>query len=124
MLIEFDAGAWLIGLAILLVPLLALRGRGGFYLFFFCIFWVYLLVLVSVTVFPIPVGMEDGFRYPSIWAQIDAMFHYSGLNLIPLYFGNCWDLPRACAIGIYENILMTVPLKAGILSGWRWGSGC
>ena len=114
MLIEFDSTAWLIGLAILVVPLIVLRGRGGFYLFFFSIFWVYLLVLVSVTVFPLPVGMDAGFRYPSIWAQIDAMFHYSGLNLVPLYFGNCWDLPRACAIGIYENILMTVPFGFGL----------
>ncbi len=114
MLIEFDAAAWLIGLATLVIPLIALRRRGGFYLFFFSIFWVYLLVLVSVTVFPIPVGMEGGYRYPSIWAQIDSMFHYSGLNLVPLYFNNCWDLPRACAIGIYENILMTVPFGFGI----------
>jgi glycopeptide antibiotics resistance protein len=114
MLMEFNATAWLIGMATLVVPLIALRRRGGFYLFFFSIFWVYLLILVSVTVFPIPVGMDAGFKSPSIWARIDSMFHYSGLNLIPLYFGGCWDLPRACAIGIYENILMTVPFGFGI----------
>ena len=114
MLIEFDAIAWLVGMAILVVPLIALRSRGGFYLFFFSVFWVYLLVLVSVTVFPIPVGMDGGFRFETVWQQIGHMYKYSGLNLIPLYFGNCWDLPRACAIGIQENILMTVPFGFGI----------
>ena len=114
MLIEFNANAWLAGLAILVVLLIALRRRGMFYLFFFSIFWVYLLVLVSVTVFPIPLGMDGGFRSGTIWSQIVSMFKFSGLNLIPLYFGNCWDLPRACATGIYENILMTVPFGFGI----------
>ena len=114
MLIEFDATAWLIGMAILGIPLFVLRRRGGYYLFFFAVFWVYLLVLVSVTVFPIPVGMDGGFRFETVWQQIGHMYKYSGLNLIPLYFGNCWDLPRACAIGIQENILMTVPFGFGI----------
>ena len=114
MQLEFNGLAWLIGMAILAVLLFVMQRRGIFYFFFFSVFWVYLLVLVSVTVFPIPLGMDGGFRYETIWAQIDSMFHYSGLNLIPLYFGNCWDLPRACAVGIYENILMTVPFGFGI----------
>ena len=114
MLIEFDVIAWLIGRAILVVPLIALRRRGGYYLFFFSVFWVYLLVLVSVTVFPIPVGMDGGFRFESIWQQIGHMVRVNTLNLVPLYFNNCWDLPRACAAGIYENILMTVPFGFGI----------
>jgi glycopeptide antibiotics resistance protein len=114
MQLEFNGFTWLIGMAILTVLLFVLRRRGIFYLLFFSIFWVYLLVLVSVTVFPIPLGMGGGFKFETIWAQIVSMFKFSGLNLIPLYFGNCWDLPRACAIGIYENILMTVPFGFGI----------
>ncbi len=114
MLLEFNEFAWLTGFLALAVILVIFRRRGGAYLFFFSIFWVYLLVLVSVTVFPIPYGLDDFFRYRSIWAQIDVMFKYSGLNLVPLYFGNCWDLPRACASGIYENILMTIPFGFGI----------
>ena len=114
MQLEFNGLSWLIGIAILVVLLFVLRRRGIFYLFFFSVFWVNLLVLVSVTVFPIPFGMDGGFRSGTIWSQIDFMFRYSGLNLIPLYFGNCWDLPGACAAGIYENILMTVPFGFGI----------
>ena len=113
MLLEFNGWAWLIGMAILIVPLTLLRRRGGFYLFFFSVFWVYLLVLVSVTVFPMPLGMDGGFRFKSIWQQIGYMVRVNVLNLVPLYFNNCWDLPRACAIGIQENILMTVPFGFG-----------
>jgi glycopeptide antibiotics resistance protein len=114
MLIEFDTAAWLIGMAILGIPLFVLRRRGGYYLFFFAVFWVYLLVLVSVTVFPMPVGMDGGFHFESIGQQIGHMVKSNSLNLVPLYFNNCWDLPRACAIGIYENVLMTVPFGFGI----------
>jgi glycopeptide antibiotics resistance protein len=114
MQLEFDGLTWLIGMAILAVLLIVMRRRGIFYFFFFSVFWVYLLVLVSVTVFPIPLGMDGGFRSGTIWSQIVSMFKYSGLNLIPLYFDNCWDLPRACATGIYENILMAVPFGFGI----------
>jgi len=114
MLIEFNGWAWLTGMAALILPLALLRRRGGFYLFFFSVFWVYLLVLVSVTDFPMPVGMDGGFRFASIWQQIGHMLAFNNLNLVPLYFNNCWDLPRACAIGIQENILMTVPFGFGI----------
>lgn len=114
MQLEFNGLAWLIGMAILAGLLFIIRRRGIFYLFFFSVFWVYLLVLVSVTVFPIPLGMDGGFRSGTIWSQIVSMFKYSGLNLIPLYFDNCWDLPQACATGIYENILMAVPFGFGI----------
>jgi glycopeptide antibiotics resistance protein len=114
MLLEFDSTAWLVSLCILAVILVVLRRRGRYYLFFFSIFWIYLSVLVSVVLFPVPLGMDGGYRLKSIWAQIDFMFKYSGLNLVPFYFGNCWDLPRACAYGIYENILMTIPFGFGI----------
>jgi glycopeptide antibiotics resistance protein len=114
MLLEFNGWAWLIGMAILIVPLAMLRRRGGYYLFFFSVFWMYLLVLVGVTVFPMPLGMDGGFRFESIWQQIGHMYRVNTLNLVPLYFNNCWDLPQACAAGIYENILMTVPFGFGI----------
>ena len=114
MLIEFNATAWLIGLIILAVLLILLRKRGSYFLFFFSLFWVYLLVLVSVTVFPIPLGADVGNQFNNPWKLIAFMLRVNALNLAPLYFGNCWDLPRACATGIYENILMTVPFGFGI----------
>jgi len=128
MLIEFNDLAWLVGLAILVVLLIALRRAA-------CLPFLFLHLLgVSFGArernrVPIPLGMDGGFRSGTIWSQMVSMFKFSGLNLIPLYFGNCWGLPRACATGIYENILMTVPFGfgiillpvsgKGILSGWR-----
>jgi len=112
MMREFDGTAWLIGLVLLLFLLALLRKHGVWFLLFFSIFWVYLLVLVGVTLFPMPL-MADVQRV-GVWVQIATGWRFSGLNLVPLYFGNCWELPRLCAIGIWENILMTVPWGFGI----------
>lgn len=116
MLLDFDILAWLIGILILvlLLPILwrRLRQRNSSYLFFFSVFWVYLLILVSVTIFPIP--LDGGYRFDNIGEQIAFMQRVHAINLIPLYFGTCWELPRPCAIGIYENILMTVPFGFGV----------
>lgn len=112
MLIEFDTNAWLIGLAVLFLLLWLARRRGGWFLLFFAVFWVYLLVMASVTLFPIPViPMADRV---GLWQQINLRWQFSGLNLLPLYFGNCWELARLCAMGIWENILMTLPFGFGI----------
>lgn len=82
------------------------------YLFFLSVFWLYLLILISVTLFPIP--LDGGYRFDNIREQITFMQRTQGINLIPLYFGTCWELPRPCAIGIYQNILMTVPFGFGV----------
>jgi glycopeptide antibiotics resistance protein len=114
MQLEFGRSAWLAGMGILAVLLILLRRRGGYFLFFLSLFWVYILELVSVTIFPIPLGPDVGNKFDNVWKLIAFMLRGNALNLVPLYFGNCWDLPRACATGIYENILMTVPFGFGI----------
>ncbi|MCS6994192.1 MAG: VanZ family protein [Anaerolineales bacterium] len=101
-------------LSLLLAPLpfvlYTLRRRGWRFLLVLTAFWVYLLALVNAVLFPIYLPEPGvGFTYDSTWAQIDHLIHYHGLNLIPFSFGNCWDLPHLCRIGILENILMTVP---------------
>jgi glycopeptide antibiotics resistance protein len=67
--------------------------------------------MVSVTFFPMPVvaQAERGFTIFSLGLRT------SGLNLAPLYFGNCWqELPWLCAMDIWQNILMTAPFGFGI----------
>jgi glycopeptide antibiotics resistance protein len=116
-MLDFDILSWLIGCVILalVLPFLWKQKRDLWYLFFFSVFWIYLLTLVGATIFPIPLDTDDAeFRFNHIWEQIAHMQRYHGINLIPLYFGSCWELPRPCAIGIYENILMTVPFGFGI----------
>lgn len=101
-------------LPLLLAPLpfvlYALRRRGWRFLLVLAAFWVYLLALVNAVLFPIYLPEPgSGWAYDSVASQMEHLRHIHGLNLIPFYFGRCWELPRPCAIGILENILMTVP---------------
>jgi RNA polymerase sigma-70 factor (ECF subfamily) len=69
---------------------------------------------VNAVLFPLFLPEPGvGFTYASRWEQLVHFVRYRSLNLVPFYFGNCWELPRPCAIGIFQNILMTVPF--GIL---------
>jgi len=104
-MIEFTPYDFIIGVAILAILLVILwRQKKSFsFLFFFSIFWIYLLYVVSVVVFPfliIKISNGEIFR-PSI-------------NLIPFYFGSCGELPNACYMNIIGNILITMPLGFGI----------
>lgn len=103
----------LIGILILVLLLIILwrRGHNLVYLFFFSIFWMYLLILVSVTIFPIP--LDGDHKFNNFRELIFQMQRVRAINLIPLYFGTCWELPCPCAFGIYQNILMTVPFGFG-----------
>lgn len=88
------------------------RGKSPGYIFFSSIFGIYLLALVRVTIFPIPPNDWNGFsNFQEFIAQIQKVH---ALNLIPVYFGSCWELPRPCRLGIYQNILMTMPFGFGI----------
>jgi glycopeptide antibiotics resistance protein len=93
-----------IGMAILAAILifLARQRRSFWYLLFFSIFWIYLLFVVSVIVFPIvPLSKE-------YWATFKP-----SVNLVPFYFGTC-ELPRLCLINVVGNILLTMPFGFGI----------
>jgi glycopeptide antibiotics resistance protein len=105
MMIEFTSFDFLIGIAILAILLVILwRQKKSFsYLFFFSIFWIYLLYVVSVVVFPFPI----------IEISAGEIFKPS-INLIPLYFGLCSELPNACFMNIVGNILITMPFGFGV----------
>ncbi|MEP0806167.1 MAG: VanZ family protein [Chloroflexota bacterium] len=101
MLVMFNP---LYGIALLIVVLIFLRRKGKSlsHLFFFSLFWLYLMQVVGVAVFPFPIDISDqDFKL--------------NINLIPFDFGYC-D-PRAhdlCFRQIYENILLTIPFGFGI----------
>lgn len=101
MLVEFNP---LYGLTALIVILIVLRRKGKSipWLFFFSLFWLYLMQVVSVAVFPFPIDIpNENFKL--------------NINLIPFNFGYC-D-PRGIALcirQIYENILLTIPFGFGI----------
>lgn len=94
----------LYGLTALVIILIFLRRKGKSlsYLFFFALFGLYLIQVISVAVFPFPIDIPyENFRL--------------NINLIPFNFGRC-D-PRVielCLRQIYENILLTIPFGFGI----------
>lgn len=109
MCLEFGLTAWTIGLGLLFPLLYLLRKRNGLFLLMFVLFWLYLMSLVGVIVFPVPVINNYGLGFDSIADQLRFMQEHHSLNLIPFYFGDCWELPNACKQGIIKNILLTMP---------------
>jgi glycopeptide antibiotics resistance protein len=102
-MIYFDETDLLIGIAILFftLPVLWWEKRNLSYLLFFSIFWLYLLSVISVVVFPVPINIPyAGTFSPSI-------------NLIPFYFGDC-QLPELCIRSTVENIILTIPFGFGV----------
>src|SRR5690349_2199753 len=104
MLLFFNEYHLAIGVGILcvLAPVLWWRKRSLSYLLFFSIFWLYLLAVVAVVIFPIAINADQ-----SAAAFIPA------INLIPFYFGQCQML-ELCVRSIIENIVLTVPFGFGI----------
>jgi glycopeptide antibiotics resistance protein len=106
MLIRFGLFGWLLGAGFLavLLPFVWRRKRSLAALFFFSVFWVYLLAVVQVIIFPIAVSASPG----------SAPFSPS-INLVPFYFGNCFkNIPGLCAQNLLQNILLTIPFGFGL----------
>jgi glycopeptide antibiotics resistance protein len=85
------------------------RRRSLAYRIFFSLFWIYLLVLLSMTVF-------SGAVYRSMpWVdrQEIASLLLSRVNLVPLYFGR-FPHPAYILYDVLLNILVTVPLGFGL----------
>ncbi len=102
MMIDFNNTHLLIGVVALVVALIILwrQNKSFSYLFFFSVFWIYLMGVVSVVAFPFPIGYPNPDFKPSV-------------NFIPLNFGDCSYL-ILCLRNIYENILLTIPFGFGI----------
>lgn len=102
MLVYFGWVGVCIGFLALVVSLIVLRkkNKSFSYLFFFSVFWVYMMGVISVVVFPFPIAIPNpDFRL--------------SLQLIPFDFGFC-HLGTLCLKNIYENILLTIPFGFGI----------
>ncbi|MGZ9166094.1 MAG: VanZ family protein [Anaerolineales bacterium] len=111
MTLDFDALTWLIGIVILAVVLIVLRhhGRSFSYLFCFSIFWVYLLLVLKETIFPVPLPENIS----ALMTKEQITFTVSHINLVPfkyLTFFNTYIVFRE----IIQNILLTIPFGFGI----------
>jgi glycopeptide antibiotics resistance protein len=100
MLIEFTGEVFLVGIAVLLVVLLVLyrRKRSFSFLFCFAIFWLYLLGVLKMAIFPIHIPIPG---------QLNQEPFSPRMNLVPFYF-RCWPLAM-CLREILGNIFLTMP---------------
>lgn len=118
MRLEFFPYPFLFGLVILLFLILLLRlaKRSWSYLFFFSAFWVYLLFMVGLIIFPIPrvAPLEIdklGLSFQSALSEI---------HLIPHNYQNFEYFSRYTTFDILGNLFLTIPFGFGIL--WVWPS--
>ena len=105
MMVYFDLYDFLIGVGLLcvLLPVIWWRKSKFSYLLFFALFWVYILVLVQAVIFPFVINTAGS-----------AASFFPSINLIPFYFGGCFNMPAQCTAGIVDNILLTIPFGFGI----------
>ncbi|MBI2758633.1 MAG: VanZ family protein [Chloroflexi bacterium] len=102
----------LAGLATLAVLLSILwhQKRSLAYLFFFSAFWLYLLILISVTLFPIPIPEAGIFL-----TKQQLTFVFSHVNFVPFkYLSDPYANPCVVFLEIVQNILLTIPFGFGV----------
>ncbi len=126
-MLDFDILTWFIGILILVLLLFILwkQKRTLSYLIFFSVFWIYLLILVSVTIFPIPLPDAGTFL-----TKQQITFVLSHVNFAPFkYLSDPSANPHIIFLEIFQNVLLTIPfgfgvsfisqLKARDFFGWR-----
>ncbi len=99
---------WPLGILILFgVLAILLRRKHSFpYLAFFSIFWVYVMVGLDKTLFPLQINgtFVDVMRQAPLFSQV---------NLVPFYFSK-YGLSAAGYYVILANILLTIPFGFGL----------
>lgn len=111
MTLDFVPFPLFIGVVILIVIITILwkQKRSPSYIFCFSLFWVYLLLLMSVTIFPIPLSENIS----TVFTEQQLTFTLSHVNLVPFKyftFFNKYVVFRE----IIRNILLTIPFGFGI----------
>jgi glycopeptide antibiotics resistance protein len=109
--LDFDLMAWVVGIGLLMMTLTVLRARGHHvpFLFFLSIFWIYLLLVLKVAVFPIPLarGMSEDTAQELLPRMLSSM------NLRLFFFGYYATL-ESISVTVLQNLVLTVPFGFGI----------
>jgi glycopeptide antibiotics resistance protein len=109
--LTFEAFVLCIGISglVVLLAILWRKKRSPGYLFCFTLFWVYLLLVAGLTIFPIPLVNAGVDR----WVAVHHIL--SRVNLIPFDFGGLFGLhPNVVFQEIVGNILLTAPFGFGV----------
>ena len=111
MILEFVPFHLLIGVGVLTVFLLILTRKkcSWFYLFCFSVFWFYLLIVASITIFPIPLPDDISL----LMAKQRVAFTLSHVNFVPFRYLSFFN-SYVIVLEIARNILLTIPFGFGI----------
>ena len=113
MRIEFLPYPFLVGLGLLAVilPVTWLWKRSAAFLLFFGLFWLYVMLLVGVTIFPLPIPLDMGGTIPrQPLAEI-----LRRINLIPFHRTGLWTFNlRYISFDLIGNIILTIPFGFGL----------
>lgn len=113
-MIEFVPYPLLVGilLMIILQAVLWRRNLSPAAIFCFSVFWVYLLFVISMILFPMPIPGRSG----GLSSSRQALLILSRINFIPFDFGQFRHLDPGFVFmrEILDNILLTLPFGFGI----------
>lgn len=107
--LDFDILTWFVGIAVLFFILVVQRHRrqNPYYIFMFSAFWIYILLLLKETLFPIPLTKD-------LFADMRELVPFmSRVNLIPFNFGLFVSLKGILVTSIL-NIVLTIPFGFGV----------
>lgn len=104
MTLHFFPVPMLLGLGVLVIvlPLVWLWKRSFASLVVFSIFWVYLLLLVGITLFPLMSPLTGEARRST--AEI-----LSRVNLVPFHLGQAFRYTTSIRTEMFANLLLTIP---------------
>ena len=105
-----------LGLLIILIVILRLAKKSWPYLFFFSAFWIYLMFLVGLVVFPIP--LVAPLKIDKLGLSFQSAL--SEIHLIPHNYRDFDHFSTYTTFEILANVLLTIPFGFGIL--WVWPS--
>jgi glycopeptide antibiotics resistance protein len=106
-MLEFFPYPFLLGFALLVILLINLRkGHPPAFLFFYALFWIYMLLLLGITLFPIPF-------FTQLLNRSGLVYILSKINWIPFRISLTYRV-NLFPPDVIGNILLTIPFGLGI----------
>jgi glycopeptide antibiotics resistance protein len=101
-----------VGILVILNLILRIKRRSWTYLFFFSAFGLYMLILIGLVVFPIP--LEPPLKLSELWTSLQAAI--PRIYLLPHDYGSLAIYPGYYKFEILANVFLTIPF--GFLVLW------
>ncbi len=112
-LFEFFPVPFLVGLLILIIMIVHLRSRGWIYMLVLALFGLYIMAVIDVVFFPIP--LPGNWPVNLTWRETLRLL--SQVNLIPFNYGSLFLYPDSLFTVLRDvalNVILTIPFGWGI----------